>query len=116
MKNPYLQEATEIIRKQQGKRGPVWMCGEQLLEMIAADEAAAKLVLDDLRHGGMSIEACERKIKQFATRNGGCCTGAEAEKIIREYFGLQKAEAASKEPETATAPAGDVINLEDFFG
>jgi hypothetical protein len=31
MKNPYLQEATEIIRKQQGPRGPVWMCGEQLL-------------------------------------------------------------------------------------
>ena len=30
MKNPYLQEVTEIIRKQQGPRGPVWMCGEQL--------------------------------------------------------------------------------------
>ena len=30
MKNPYLQEATEIIRKQQGPRGPVWMCGEQM--------------------------------------------------------------------------------------
>nr|DAH79837.1 MAG TPA: hypothetical protein [Caudoviricetes sp.] len=28
MKNPYLQEATEIIRGRQGKRGPVWMCGE----------------------------------------------------------------------------------------
>lgn len=116
MSNRYLQEATEIIRKQQGKRGPVWMCGEQLLEMIAADEAAAKLVLDDLKHGGMSLEACERKIKQFATGHGGCCTGEEAEKIIREYFGLQKAEVASKEPETAAAPAGDVINLEDFFG
>lgn len=116
MSNRYLQEATEIIRKQQGKRGPVWMCGEQLLEMIAADEAAAKLVLDDLKHGGMSLEACERKIKHFATGHGGCCTGAEAEKIIREYFGLQKAETASKEPETAAAPAGDVINLEDFFG
>ena len=32
MSNRYLQEATEIVRKQQGKRGPVWMCGEQLLE------------------------------------------------------------------------------------
>lgn len=116
MKNQYLQEATEIIRGQQGKRGPVWMCGEQLLEMIVPDEAAAKLVLDDLKHGGMSLEACERRIKQFATGHGGCCTGSEAEKIIREYFGLQKAGAASKEPETAAAPAGDVINLEDFFG
>ena len=31
MKNTYLQEVTEIIRKQQGPRGPVCMCGEQLL-------------------------------------------------------------------------------------
>ena len=44
MKNSYLQEVTEIIRKQQGPRGPVWMCGEQLLEMIAPgrDEAKGK--------------------------------------------------------------------------
>lgn len=117
MKNQYLQEATESIRKQQGKRGPVWMCGEQLLEMIAADEAAAKLVLDDLRHGGMSLEACERKIKQFATGHGGCCTGAEAEKIIREYFGLPEQTAAPKpEPAAPPAPAGNIVNLEDFFG
>lgn len=116
MKNPYLQEATEIIRGQQGKRGPVWMCGEQLLEMIAADEAAAKLVLGDLKHGGMSLKGCEAEIRAFAHKNGSCCTGQEAEKIIREYFGLQKAEAARQEPETATAPAADVINLEDFFG
>ena len=46
MKNPYLQEVTEIIRKQQGPRGPVWMCGEQLLEMIAPDEAAAKAMAE----------------------------------------------------------------------
>lgn len=29
MKNSYLQEVTEIIRKQQGPRGPVWMCGTE---------------------------------------------------------------------------------------
>lgn len=46
MGNQYLQEATEIIRKQQGPRGPVWMCGEQLLEMIAPDEAAAKAMAE----------------------------------------------------------------------
>lgn len=116
MGNRYLQEATEIIRGQQGKRGPVWMCGEQLLEMIAADEAAAKLVLDDLKHGGMSLKGCEAEIRAFAHKNGSCCTGQEAEKIIREYFGLQKAKAARQEQETDTAPAADVINLEDFFG
>ncbi len=84
MKNPYLQEATEIIRKQQGPRGPVWMCGEQLLEMIAPDEAAAKLVLNDLKHGGMSLKGCEAEIRTFAQKNGSCCTGAEAE--TKEYM------------------------------
>ena len=119
MKNTYLQEVTEIIRKQQGPRGPVWMCGEQLLEMIAPDEAAAKLVLNDLKHGGMSLKACEANIRAFAQKNGSCCTGQEAEKIIRKYFGLQeRAEAQEPAPEPAApaAPAGNIVNLEDFFG
>ena len=114
MSNRYLQEVTEIIRKQQGPRGPVWMCGEQLLEMIAKDENATKLVLDDLTHGGMSLEKCEKKIREFARGHGGCCTGAEGEKIIREYFGLpEKKEAGMQEP--MDEPADDVIDLEAFF-
>ena len=62
MQNQYLQEVTALIRKQQGQRGPVWMCGEQLLEMITPDEAAAKLVLDDLQHGGMSLKDCDAEL------------------------------------------------------
>lgn len=119
MENPYLQEATALIRKQQGPRGPVWMCGEQLLEMIASDAAASKLVLDDLKHGGMSLRGCEADIRAFASKNGGCCTGAEAEKIIRKYFGIPaQAEVPKLEPipPAPTAPAGNIVNLEDFFG
>lgn len=114
MGNRYLQEATEIVRKQQGKRGPVWMCGEQLLEMIAADEDAAKLVLDDLTHGGMRLEKCEKKIREFARGHGGCCTGMEGEMIIREYFGLPDAQRAPEQEQTEK-PADDVIDLEAFF-
>lgn len=34
MDHEILQEVTELVRKQQGgKRGPVWMCGEQLPKM-----------------------------------------------------------------------------------
>ena len=117
MQNQYLQEVTEIIRKQQGPRGPVWMCGEQLLEMIEPDEEAAKLVLDDLKHGGMSLKGCAASIRTFASKNGSCCTGPEAEKIIRKYFGLPEQTAATKpEPATPPAPAGNIVNLEDFFG
>lgn len=117
MQNQYLQEVTALIRKQQGPRGPVWMCGEQLLEMITPDEAASKLVLNDLKHGGMSLRDCEANIRAFASKNGSCCTGAEAEKIIRKYFGLlARAEAPKPEPAAPPAPAGNIVNLEDFFG
>ena len=117
MQNQYLQEVTALIRKQQGPRGPVWMCGEQLLEMITPDEAASKLVLDDLQHGGMSLKGCEAGIRAFAYKNGSCCTGQEAEKIIRKYFGLPEQTAAPKpEPAAPPAPAGNIVNLEDFFG
>ena len=75
MQNQYLQEVTALIRKQQGPRGPVWMCGEQLLEMITPDEAASKLVLDDLKHGNMHLKDCEANIRAFASKNGSCCTG-----------------------------------------
>ena len=113
MDHEILQEVTELVRKQQGgKRGPVWMCGEQLLEMIGQDAAAAKLVLDDLQHGGLSLTGCEKKIRGFAQKNGNCCTGPEAEKIIRDYFGLPERGTA---PKPALEPAAGLISLEDFF-
>lgn len=116
MGNQYLQEVTGLIEKQQGKRGPVWLCGMQLLEMIAADEAACKLVLDDLKHGGLTLTGCESEIRKFATGHGNCCTGPEAETVIRKYFGLP---AKGKQPVSVPAaamPAADTVNLEDFFG
>jgi hypothetical protein len=39
MGNRYLQEVTEIVRKQQGKRGPVWMCGGDHWEWRGLPEA-----------------------------------------------------------------------------
>lgn len=117
MQNQYLQEVTALIRKQQGPRGPVWMCGEQLLEMITPDEAASKLVLDDLQHGGMSLQGCEANIRAFASKNGSCCTGPEAEKVIWKYFGLpERTEAPNPESAAPPTPAGNTVNLEDFFG
>ena len=72
---------------------------------------------DDLKHGGMSLKGCEASIRTFASKNGSCCTGPEAEKIIRKYFGLPEQTAAPKpEPAAPPAPAGNIVNLEDFFG
>lgn len=112
MDKEILQEAEAMIRSQQGDRGPKWMCGEQLLEIIGRDVQRAKLALDDLQHGGMSLAACEMQIRKFAQKNDGCCTGPEADKIIRAYFGLP-GQAEEKKPKDAQA--ADTIRMEDFF-
>lgn len=44
MSNRYLQEATALIRDQQGPRGPIWMCGEQLEEAYLRNALTAAAI------------------------------------------------------------------------
>lgn len=103
----------EQIRAQQpAERTPVWMVGEQLADIIRHDPAAQEIVSRDLDANGMSLAGCEKKIKAFAdqhkTGNSSCVIPAEAEKIIREFYGIAELGAASSE-------AGVVLDLEDYF-
>lgn len=101
------------IRAQQPKeRTPVWMVGEQLADIIRHDVAAQEIVSRDLDTAGMSLADCEKKIKAYAdkhkTGNFACVIPSEAERIIREFYGIT--ETASK-PEVSSV----VLNLEDYF-
>ena len=103
----------EKIRAQQPKeRTPVWMVGEQLADIIRHNLAAQEIVSRDLDTAGMSLAECEKKIKAYAdkhkTGNFACVIPSEAERIIREFYGIT--ETASK-PEAS----GVVLNLEDYF-
>lgn len=103
----------EKIRAQQPKeRTPVWMVGEQLADIIRHNLAAQEIVSRDLDAPGMSLADCEKKIKAYAdkhkTGNFACVIPSEAERIIREFYGIT--ETASK-PEAS----GVVLNLEDYF-
>ena len=103
----------EKIRAQQPEeRTAVWMVGEQLADIIRHDPAAQEIVSRDLDAAGMSLADCEKKIKVFAdahkTGNFVCVIPAEAEKIIREFYGIAETGAASSEE-------GVVLNLEDYF-
>ena len=103
----------EKIRSQQPKeRTAVWMVGEQLADIIRHDLAAQEIVSRDLDIAGMSLADCEKKIKAYAdkhkTGNFACVIPSEAERIIREFYGIT--ETASK-PEAS----GVVLNLEDYF-
>ena len=109
-----LNRAIAAIEKQQPKeRTPVWMVGEQLKDILRDEPGFAQLVLQDLENESQSIKACEKKIKEYAdkhkTGNFACVIPTEAERIIREFYGLH-AEAVSE----AKAAAG-VVDLSAFF-
>lgn len=123
-----MDKAIAAIEEQQGKviaRTAPWMVGEQLKDMVRREPGIGELIAQDLTAGGMSLTKAEDKIKDFADkhRTGGfaCVTPAEAEGILREYFGLPKAGEDSLSPQGGQLPQGGsqgaegVIDLADFF-
>lgn len=110
-------EAIAAIEAQQPKnRSAVWMVGEQLKDIVRESEAAAEILLTDLRENKeMTLAAAEEKIAERAKKNKvgncGCVTPAEAEDILREFFGLP-------ERGTDAAPQTErrkVVDLADFL-
>lgn len=115
-----MEAIEEIKRLQIGKENsPAWMIGQQLIDMIKADERIAPIIGEDLQNPGMSLEKCAEAMKKRADEihsktkgNCVCITPAEAEKVIRKFYGLpDPAEAAAPEP----INQADIISLEDFL-
>lgn len=112
-----ITEALAAIEAQQPKeRSTVWMVGEQLKDMCRHDEGAADIILTDLRNNPqMTLAAAEKKIAEQAKKNkvgnSGCVSPAEAEDILREFFGLGAAAGESE----AQAGAPKIIPLVDFL-
>lgn len=109
-----LQDVIALISAQQGKdRTPVWMVGEQLKDMLRDEPHLAEIVGQDLVLPEMAVSKCEAKIKEYAdkhkTGSFSCVVPSEAERIIREFYGLPPRGAQPQ-------PAGeDALRLEDFF-
>lgn len=121
-----IARAVALIEAQQEKmqaESNAWWLGEQLKEMITADAWAAGVVAEDLEQSrGKSLAAAERKIAEYASQhrqgNAGCCPPPVAERILREFFGIQRPEASGGQPaagQTVAAPEEKLIALEDFF-
>lgn len=122
-----LQTALDRIAAQQAKHrqgSAPWCVGEQLKDILRAQPEAADLVARDLDQTGMGLADCEKKIADFAQKNKqgnvGFCGPADADHIIREFYGLPE---RSKTP-SPIAPAGTqaaaptrrkIIRLEDFL-
>ena len=121
----HLQTALDKITAQQAKHkqgSAPWCVGEQLKDMLRAQPETAELVVHDLDQTGMSLADCEKKIAAFAQdhRQGGVgfCGPADADRIIRAFYGLPEAPAVSYPTPPAASyatPKRKTIRLADFL-
>ena len=126
-----VEKAIAAIEAQQEKvkaRSAAWIVGEQLKDICRREPHSAELIEQDLQVKEMSITEAEKKIKAFADRNKtgnfACVTPVEAEKILREFYGLpepfEDGGAAdrgeeSQEDERKNSAARKVIDLDAFL-
>ena len=114
------EQAIARLEAQQAKvkpRSPQWMVGEQLKDICRREPRSAELIAQDLENEAMSITAAEKKIKAFAdghkTGNFACVTPAEAENILREFYGLPRPDEGK--PSAPPAPAKKLVDPFDFL-
>lgn len=112
------ERAIELLEEQQRKvkeRSAPWMVAEQLKEICRREPHSAEVLAQDLENASKSITEAEKKIKAYAdkhrTGSFACVTPAEADAILREFYGLGNI--------GGTAPAEDgspkILNLADFL-
>ena len=89
--------------------------------MLRENATGAGIVAMDIDQKGMSLADCEKKIAAFAQdhRQGsvGFCGPADADHIIRAFYGLPEAPAVSSptSPAAPAAPKRKIIRLADFL-
>lgn len=114
-----INRAIEAITAQQAQFKEFdapYQVGEQLKQIVRETPGAAELVLQDLQGESMGLAQCERKIHDFADKNRNkancvCVPPSEADRIIREFYGI----AGGGERQAQSKTAGLAINLADFM-
>lgn len=93
--------AIEKLKAQQvevTERSAPWMVAEQLIDLCRREPDSAQLIAQDLDNPEMSIVEAEKRIKAYAdehkTGNFACVTPAEAEEILRKFYGLPESGAS----------------------
>lgn len=117
-----LQKALDLITAQQAKLkegSAPWCVGAQLADILRECPAAAEVVATDLETAGMAITDAEKKIAKFASDhrqgNAGFCGPADADRIIREFYGIGSAAAHGQAQEQKPQTKRRAINIADFM-
>ena len=115
------ERAVEALREQQGKVKPnsaPCVVALQLMDICRAEPESAELILQDLANKDMSITAAEKKIEAYADahKEGGFAfvPPAEADRILRAFYGLPAA--GAEQPRREPEKAGGFLDLMDFLG
>ena len=113
----------KIEAQQKGREGTApWMVGEQLKDMLRAEPWLEDLLDKDLDVKEMGLEKAAAKIKEYAdkhkTGNFACVTLIQADRILREFYGLPGGE--ERIATSAPHPRNDreerkIVRLEDFL-
>lgn len=80
--------AIEAQQARAGEHSKVWAVGEQLKCICMRESASAELIAQDLAVKGMSIADAEKKIAALAKKNSGFVSLDDADRILREFYGL----------------------------
>jgi len=114
-----IETALAALEAQQAKvedRSPQWMVGEQLKGICRMEPRSAELIAQDLQMEAMSITEAEKKIKACAdshkTGNFSCVTPMEADRILREFYGLPSPDEVKVLPRP---PAKKRVDIADFL-
>lgn len=116
-----LIELSNTVQQQVEKEyeySPVRGVAHQLMDIVGNNENRAAVVLEDFA-AGRNVKKCEQKIKKWVDGhhkgNSGYCPPHIAEEIIREYFGLAKADAEPASAPPKPKAKGKTINLADYL-
>lgn len=102
----------KISKQQEGKeKTAVFYVGEQIKYICENDSKACEIILQDLENENMSIAECEKKIHDFANKNGGCTPPHEADRIIREFYGISNSQTIGNMPKKDS----EFVDLTDFI-
>ncbi len=120
MNDAFLAAAIAAIEAQQPKeRTDVWMAGEQLKDMLIDEPQYAELIVQDLGKAELSLAKCAGQIKAYAdkhrTGSFACVIPSEAERIIREFYGLPERGSGSSGTPAPTKTAGNVVDLMELI-
>ena len=117
--NEWQTKAVIALEAQQAKvkdRSPQWMVAEQLKDICRQEPQSAELVAQDLQVEAMSITEAEKKIKAYAdshkTGSFSCVAPAEADRILREFYGLPSLDEVKDAP---TKKKKKRVDIADFL-